>query len=447
VKNTCEQEPSAAIDTADHEIRHAVQIRYAREYTTQWEQFLASLQLREVQDIADADKILATLTSADPPLRKLVKSITAHTKFSKMPDANFLGKSSIEKLSDALNSKGITKEPNTIESHFFAINQFLNEKDGGNPLVADMDRHLVDLSNYISSISKSSDASESAYQAARLRMTNDRVDAIKELLTVAKASPVPVSNILRAIAEESWGTILLQAKLHIDDVWDTTARESCVDHITDRYPVNRSSDRDIALLDFGNFFGVGGEIDTFTDDYLKPFVDRNRWQSKTLDNKNIPFNDAFVEQMRRAEAIQRIYFSIEDKRPATSFHLTPIELDSGAYEAILSIHGKDMSYTHGPDVELEQSIKWPGPEESGGVRLYFGRDDYTETETLEFLGPWALFRFLDVAKPSRQTRTEVTVEYTIDSLWIRYKIRANSDDNPFTGDADPVSRFRCPENT
>jgi len=444
VSSTCGTDPNTTSASSTEETRRLVQNRYSAEYIQQWETFLSELRLNPFPDISTSETAVAILSAADRPLHDLIRNITAHTGFAKLPGRDFLGKKTVETVGNLISSSGITEGPNEIEQNFASINQLL-KKENETGLIADMDALLSELNAYVSAISKSSNVSESAYQSARQRMTNEQADAIRKTISLAKELPNPLNNILDVAAKESWGSVLDEAKRHIDSVWDSTAYRSCVDHIADRYPVNRTTDRDIALRDFGEFFGKGGEIDTFTRNYLEPFVDRGRWQSKTLDDKSLQFNPAFVDQMKKARTIQKIYFASEDKRPTASFHLTPLLLSPKTNKSILSIHDQEVKYDNGPN--LEQQVKWPGPNETGEVRLQFENDNFESSRMIEKRGPWAWFRLLDSAKPSRQNQTEANVEFNIDGLWVRYRLRADSDNNPFTGSQDPISQFRCSENT
>jgi len=304
----------------------------------------------------------------------------------------------------------------------------------------DLEQLLTEFASYVDTINKSPNVAESAYLAAKRHLRKDN-DVIKRLFDVAKETPEPLNTTLTAIANESWEAIFNETKRHIHSKWDQTVYPNCINSIAGRYPANKNSDRDSPLLDFGEFFGIGGDIDRFVQTYLEPFLDRNQFQPIAVDEREIRFDPDFINHLKMFRNIQSIYFPTESKQPTASFYIKPISMSANAHKSFLSIDGQSMAYDNGPSIE--RLFKWPVGNETDEVRLYFEGSTYESSRVLEFQGPWAWFRLLDYAKRTGQTQTESTVEFKIDNYWIRHRIRADRANNPFAGNKDPISQFQC----
>ena len=109
---------------------------------------------------------------------------------------------------------------------------------------------------------------------------------------------------------------------------------------------------------------------------------------------------------------------------------------------VLDIDGQTLTYAHGPLRPV--AMKWPGPDNSGQVRLQF-LPPLQGYSGLSKDGPWALFRVFDEARISRTSNPTVfIITFNIQGREAKLELQASSAVNPFQ--LNDLQSFRCLQN-
>jgi type VI secretion system protein ImpL len=218
----------------------------------------------------------------------------------------------------------------------------------------------------------------------------------------------------------------------------------CRQAVAGRYPFDQNSEREVALQDFGQFFGIGGTLDSFFQEYLINLVDTTSgtWRVKPSVADSITLNSTSLRQLRRAKDIQRAFFMQGGRMPAISFDLRPTRMDANTTHFMLNIDGQRTTYSHGPI--MNQTFNWPGNTGFSQVQFQFTPPTAAGQSGSTVPGPWAWFKLLDKANVSETNVSELfEATFSLDERWVTYELRANSAFNPFN--LPELRAFRCPD--
>jgi type VI secretion system protein ImpL len=233
-----------------------------------------------------------------------------------------------------------------------------------------------------------------------------------------------------------------EARTHVERHYRRTVLPECRERVFRRYPVYADSSVDISVDDFTAFFGYGGIMETFFNDFLSPFVAEGRrgFQNAGLDGVTLGLEPNTLRQLQLAEGIKRNFFATAGGPPVLSFTLRPTFLDARSQRAIFDIGDQKLDYRHEPP----RALPFVWPPDSGEEFVALALVDLVDNRTrIREEGPWAFLRFLDRIEvvPSRRTdRFDLTV--ALNDLEVRYAMEMDSVLNAVTYTA--VSEFRCP---
>ncbi len=244
---------------------------------------------------------------------------------------------------------------------------------------------------------------------------------------------------LEQIADASGQVTLSGSRAQLNQNYASAVLAQYQQAIEGRFPIYAGGKQDVTIDDFARFFGPGGVMDKFFQDYLKPFVDTShrqwRWRSAGLGLSNAALRD-----FQRAAEIRQVFFPNGGKQPSVQFGLKPMYLDENVNRALLDIDGQSISYRHGP-TELS-NISWPGAQSGSGARLTLDNAAGGQVN-LSAGGPWALFRLVDQGTLKERSPERFLVTFTAGGFKAQYEIIANSVVNPFRM-MDELKHFRCP---
>jgi len=315
------------------------------------------------------------------------------------------------------------------------------------------------LQEFVNEITLAPDPAKKAFEVAKVRYQSGAGNAISSLHAFAKNTPKPIGRWLTTLADETWRVILQSAHQHVRSEWKSNIYKPYKQALAGRYPLTKSSKDELALLDFIDFFKPGGTIDVFRQEYIKPFIStRNGWKNRSIDKYNLGLSQQAIRQVKRALAIQNIYFRNNPEMPSLTFQLKPYRMNKNDVRFELEVGESNISYSHGP--KFWKTLKWVGSDDKNRVRIIF--EDLNERQfSKEFDGPWAWFKLLDQSKLSKTKKSNVyLITYTITDekpdTWessplptpikheITYQIKTKSVNNPLRHNL--LSSFRLREN-
>jgi len=226
----------------------------------------------------------------------------------------------------------------------------------------------------------------------------------------------------------------------INNAWRDEPLVFCREAISDRYPIDRMSRTEVRLSDFGAFFGPGGIVDSFFDDYLSDYVDRSGSPWRLRPDADSPDISAeALGQFERAYKIRGAFFEV-DRVPGVRFEMTPLRMDSDLTRFELFFNGQTIAYRHGPAVST--TMTWPG-EGPREVRFVMEPAGPSGDSNFRVVGDWAWFRALDSASVRPLQRPEqIQVDFSLDGRTVSYRITTKSTFHPFR--LPELGEFSCP---
>jgi len=245
---------------------------------------------------------------------------------------------------------------------------------------------------------------------------------------------------MEALADQSWKVVLVDAKQHLNTVWQATVYQRYRSSIWSRYPFAASSPDNVTMLDFTEYFKPSGVEDGFVTQYLSPFIKKGQhWKEKSINGRRLGLSSKALEEMQKAEAIRNVFFVKSQSIAGFDYKLKPRRMDSTVRQFELSLGDTRVRYSHGP--KLPKSLNWPG-DTASGVRLLF--EDINETEHKQrYSGDWAFFKALDGAAITNSGRTNVFyVTFDVSGRKAEYELSATSARNPLS--RGWLRQYQCP---
>lgn len=308
---------------------------------------------------------------------------------------------------------------------------------------SDVQNNLTALKSYIENITKAISPLKANFDATLLRLSSSpSTDPIAQLQALATYLPPPLKGWITQLAQNSWFIMLNNSRQYLNIIWTSTIWPEYKAHIANRYPVFNKSRVDITLEHFNHFFGPQGTLETFFNNYLKPFVDIQKiyWTWKTYESQQISIPQEKLDMLIRASMIQKMFYSHHTNNPELNFTLTPIRLSPNIIRFTVNIGGKTAESE--PGVKKPASLSWPGP--SGTfINLHFNGVNVEQPDKT-FEGPWAWLRLIDQSHLKNTSEPKVfRVTFQVEGQEAEFELTAENAVNPYQGEF--LSAFRCPE--
>jgi type VI secretion system protein ImpL len=433
-----------AVEAADtgqqdnNQLMKAILDLYVKDYINEWNTFLGDVGIRPFRDLSQAAEILGLLSDeAKSPLRELLQAASLETTLA--PEQSE-GDSSLAGRIEGMFTNDIagSLDPSGVDREFRDLHRLVDAPEGRASQLDGLFADLNDLFIFVNSMTRKSNDSMLADMQGEVNA------ALLRLRVSAQRAPGPVSDWVLGLASATNDLVAGGAMSAINGAWSAEVAPFCRQAVAGRYPFDQSADREVALQDFGQFFGVDGTLDKFFQEYLVSLVDTTSrsWQVKSSVADSISLNSASLRQLKRAKDIQRAFFMQGGKMPAISFDLRPTRMDASTTHFMLNVDGQRTTYSHGPI--MNQTFKWPGNTGFSQVQFQFTPPTASGQSGNTVPGPWAWFRLLDKSSVSETSVSELfEATFSLDERWVTYELRANSAFNPFN--LPELRAFRCPD--
>lgn len=358
-------------------------------YVSAWQQFLSQIQIRKFQSLTLLDQGLQVLMQNHSPLEQILIVVQQNTQFDTRENNN--------------NNILLPILSNQLNTNFNALN---------NVSVKNIQKNLQSLDTQIQEIIRSQNPNAKAFEVAQDMARQNKHDAIHRLIQQASISPEPVKTWLLSIANQSRDLILAKASQYSWQQWQLQVLPLCRASIENRYPIDKTADKEISLSDFRRFFEKNGIFKQFFTLYLSPFVETNtpKWQWKNIDGGTFDQNSERLSQFERANIIQELFFNNKNQL------LAPFSL---------SINKKSHYYV------------WPENTQDISVILN-NEKNKDNNKTINVHGDWSIFRLIDEGRlrPHSDGKTYDLIfnktTYTLNALPV----------NPFVPGV--IDQFKCP---
>ena len=294
--------------------------------------------------------------------------------------------------------------------------------------------------------------------------------------------PGPFATMLQGAANEFDGDLTSAQLVQINRVLSETVIAQCQQKIANRYPFFKT-DRDVALADFGQFFGPQGVMDTFVRTQLVQYIDISKpewiWRQDTAMGRNLAKSPAPLKEFQRAAQIRETFFASGGQFPSMSLTITPPALpvppplvapppvplagptgttdpafkigapppppavrppsaSTAGVQYRFEVSGTPVASQQGPP--QPSVVQWPGANGRSAI-IVQGDVPGAQPAILDRPGPWALFRLIEAGSPT-QRGDRTVVNYFVGGRELQYSFAAGGSRNPFTMPA--LREFRCP---
>ncbi|HHF3264279.1 type VI secretion system membrane subunit TssM [Vibrio alginolyticus] len=450
VKSLMEENWVYGDDLKAHEIDQdsaiqGVQSRYYQDYVNEWKTLIEDIQLKQAPSLELATEQARVLSGVERPIESLLRAIQKEVALSKVSlsenqkaaseVAGKVAKVKFSNTADRLdmylpeeNGFNVALPGKEVESHFSEILR-LGEQD-----FDDIQQAMVNLRSYLSDLSSSGNNQKIAYKSILDGTVTQDVAAsfarAKELL------PRPFNQWLGELSQESVKFAESGSKDHLNQLWVTQVVRPYLRTIAGRYPFEPNASREVRLKDFKRFFGYGGTLDAFFQEYLEPFVDtsKSRWRLE----KEIGVRPETLMVFQRAQRIRQSFFE-SDNSLRVEFGMKPVYLDQHITRFVLELGGQDLVYKHGP--ARAKSLSWPAGQDQ--TRIVFTPPESKREIAHTYEGEWGIFKLLDQSLKARpESRKDNIVMIDLKGNKVQLELIPSSAINPFW--SNEMERFRCP---
>jgi type VI secretion system protein ImpL len=216
--------------------------------------------------------------------------------------------------------------------------------------------------------------------------------------------------------------------------------ELCAKTIAGRYPFAAGSKSDVLPDDFGQMFGVGGQLDDFYARRLATLVDTGAtpWAFRPLPDGTKPPGGQALADFQRAARIREAFFRSGGKAPGFKVDIRLMEMDAALKELVIDVDGVPMKFSAGNSTP--QTYSWPSQRIASQIKLSTSPGGAPQV----FEGPWALFRLFGQHEVQPSTQPErFSVVVTIEGRKAKLEVISASALNPLR--LREMQGFRCPE--
>lgn len=376
---------------------------YCFDYVTWWQTFMRKSQPFHYQDYQQGRQIAHQLQQSNV-FTKLVGLIQQETK----PD--------------------LTENTSTFNQ--LIANKFTDLNLISLSTIKDLNLRIMDLERFISTLSVINDEGKTAFTISKARFTNENSsDPISLLYNQARQLPEPLSTWTSQLAGDTWVILIKDSRIYINQQWQQTVYKDFQNTIGKRYPLDSSQDQEISIVDFNRFFSTHGTLNTFTEQYIKPFLDVSnaQWKPKSLNDFVMPISNETLDEIIRANIITNMFFPNYSDESKIDFSLQKINLDPVVSSLRLEIG--DTQLMDNQSTESFIHFSWP----QNNAKLALDSIEGNHYELAE-QGSWAIFKLLEKVNVliDEQDSSSLQILFEINSNSGRYLLKTNNQVNPFT---------------
>ncbi len=427
------------------ELDQRVRRLYLQEYIKQWEQYLADVRLVRLTGLDRSVAVAGLLAAPDSPLAAYLRAVARETQLAAAAKA-------------AAESGGLPKAAGAIGQKLETAKKEIGAIVGksadaptaakGELLEKMVDDKFAHLHRLVTGTPAPIDDTTKLFNDVYVQLT--AIDAAQKSKTPppppppgggAKAAagmqPEPIKSMLAALADAGASQGRTAERQGLTAELKPLA-EQCIKTITGRYPFALGSKADVLPDDFGQMFGVGGQLDDFFQRRLLALVDVGvtPWSYRPLPDGTKPPGGASLADFQRAAKIREAFFRAGGKAAGFKVDLRVLEMDASIKELVLDVDGQALKFAAGSTVA--QTLTWPSTRVASQLKLSLGG-----TPQL-FEGPWALFRLIGQHEVQASPQPErFVVLINVEGRKARLEVISASALNPLR--LRELQTFRCPE--
>ncbi|MFJ4344234.1 type VI secretion system membrane subunit TssM [Pseudomonas sp. NPDC089401] len=408
---------------------------YSADYIDSWQQALYQLQVTDFHDLGHAVAVLAQLTGPAAPLRRLLETVRDNTTVqpatpTDSAEGPLLAAQGLPAISHRLNQMA------DIRLAFAGLNETLEPKGERPSYYEETLNALKAVHDYARAVQNSPDRGRAALDAVLEQFAAKGADPIATLQRVAIGLPEPIRQQVTTVAEQTAQVLMIEALQELERRWQAEVYSFFEQRLAGRYPF-RVRAEDAALDDFEAFFGPRGRLQQFQDKYLDTFLAENLSALQADNRSGALIHPGVIEQLESASRIRESFFDSRGNL-SVQFSIEPLGLSANQRVSLLELAGQQVHYTHAPRQMI--GVIWPNPEHMRSTLTLLRQNG--NSSSLEYRGPWSMFRLLSRGGLNGRTDTTVDLTFRAGDGAMRYKLRSEKTFNPIT--QQPFKGFKLP---
>ncbi|WP_179404263.1 type VI secretion system membrane subunit TssM [Burkholderia guangdongensis] len=391
------------IDGLVQKLADSTRSQFLQNYMASWQNFLNDVTVRSVTGLDDAAQLAATMMDPQSPLANLLRFTARETTLTASNDGDIgswidrqkyrfeKGRRQIVGELSGRRERTLLLPEHRVDEHFQSIRQLAAQLDNrntasSNPLI----RLFEPLYRQLGLVN-------GALQAGQV--LPPQYDAFSRLKETAARQPEPVRGIMLDLVNSGSTMTTRESGALLDRGAAGATSTVCSTGFTSRYPFNRKAQADAGVEDFERMFGAQGMMATYFRDRLAAHVDTSGTSWKALRSSGGAEGMVSPGVLKSYETAGRIRDAMLDESGhlRLSVMLRFLDMDSQVSEAQLAVGEQTLRYAHG--TTSPQRIDWNGRHVRQAIVLQMKSVD-GRLSTLQFDGPWALFRFFDAGQPA-----------------------------------------------
>lgn len=377
---------------------------YCFDYQTWWQNFIKKSQPSHFHDYQQGRQVLGALQRSDA-MMQLISLIQQETK----PDM----------------STDTSSNFNQFIAHQFTDFNLMSLSS-----IKELGMRINELDRFISTLSVINDGGKTAFTLTKSRFINEySSDPVSLLFNQSRQLPEPMSTWAKQLAGDTWSLLIKDSRDYINQQWQQTVYSEFQNSIAKRYPFDLAENQEIQLDDFNHFFSTHGVLNTFSEQYIKPFLDVSKaeWKPKEINDFVLPLSSEIIDEMIRANIITNMFFPDHGEESKIEFSLQKINLDPVVSNLSLAIGNITLNDTQ----SSESSTQFTWPQNNAKLALSSIEGNHYE---LEEQGVWGIFKLLEKVNVlvDEQDSSNLQILFEVNSNSGRYLLKTNNQINPFT---------------
>jgi type VI secretion system protein ImpL len=427
-----------------------VRDRYMAEYANGFEALIGDLTIAPFSSPRQAAVLLGALATEPSPITLLVNNLVAATDLATpgldLPTAELGGtaKQAEQELGSIIGNSRIgrklgatVRNLDLLEQRFDYLHRLRAADDGANPL-----QHILDLLRQLYEFMSLVDGQDSR-GGVPPHVAESGEAVMRQLKNEANTQGQLLRELLGSTTDQAGAVAAGGSSTFINNAWNGGPKKFCDDAISNRFPINANTTKEIQLADFARFFAPNGIIDNFFVTHLAPLVDTssNPWRARKTGDSAFSIKPSALRQFQNARAIRDAFFG-SGSTPSVSFEMTPFGMDRSLELFTFTLDAyPPMSYSFGPKVAT--TYRWPSASGASELTIEMQPPGPTGQRMIRSSGPWALFKMINPNTLSPTDRPEhYRVAFEVDGRSVSYTLMAHSAYNPFS--LRQLNQFRCP---
>ncbi|OJB06779.1 type VI secretion protein IcmF [Burkholderia ubonensis] len=437
---------SFEIDGLVQKLEDSTRAQFLQDYIAGWQNFLNDVTVRSVTGLDDASQLAAAMMDSQSPLASLLRFAARETTLTGANDEGNIdswidrqkyrfekGRRQIVGELSGQHYRTMLLPEHVVEEHFQAVRQLaaqLNNRSvaSSNPLT----RLFEPLYRQLGLVN-------GALQAGQVLPA--QYDAFSRLKETAARQPEPVRGIILDLISNGSTMTTRESGALLNRGAAGATSTVCSAGFTSRYPFRRGSRVDAGVADFERLFSAQGLMPSYFRDHLAAYVDTSSspWKALRSNGGNLGLvSPAVLSSYEMADRIRGAMLD-ESGHLRVSTVLRFIDMDSQISEAQLIIGEQTLRYAHG--MTSPQRIDWNGRSTRLAIQIQLKSVD-GRLNTLQFDGPWALFRFFDAGQAVGGTADRRERVYQTSIGKVRIEWQAPTTPSPIWSGI--LQAFRCP---